>query len=806
MSRRDMRRAGTQEEAKRDRFVAVAAALAAFAILISLMAPGSTVEVREGRSLLFCMVWLVAASTLAVAAAWGGIWIQPAEGRRRTARVVFAAAASLCIVCVAVATCLAGPEANLRAAVNAAWIWVAIAAAVWAVRSLATGSPPALSRLTWLWVLGVWVLALHGCYQRLVTIPADIERFQRDPDAVLRIAGVDAPPGSAARMLFASRLFDAAPTASFALTNSLACVLVVAAALAASPLLRRVRTGGPAAWAAAAMVLLPLLICLLWTKSRAAYLAAGAAAAVLLAAEFRSSAIPRQIKAAAIAAAAAASAVGLVVMDLWDPLILDEAARSLLFRGVYWRTSLAILLDHPLGIGPGNFQQYYTQYMPADAAEAVADPHNIWLDAAVTGGWAAGIALLVAAAALLWAAVRRGVSGGAAAAEGRVGEESAHNPAVDSEPGWGIAVGVLFAVVLMWFAPASIGRLWDYSVNELYTLLALPAAGLFIYLSRGGTAVEPVFRRTDYLAAAVAAAVVLTFSGEAITAGLGAMIALLAGALAAEGSKALAVGRVTAGAGWWTSRPAIAGMCFAAMFFLLYWSAFVPSRRGAAALEEMYTRPIRDAAAARELVAADPWDPRLWRAAAGWAHSRLLSRPGFLRPDQLADFETFSDGFVARDSQNWQAWWQRGHWRQDLSILDPRWLTPMGDDYAVAVDRYPVDVEVLLQLAVGRFLEGRPEDSREILARAEAIDRATPHTDRKFEAGIVYILAPPGLGVSTGEAAAQRRQLLAAKLESSSVLPDGWVRAEPMAAALRSVLGAPPADDVSIELGGPPAD
>ncbi len=50
---------------------------------------------------------------------------------------------------------------------------------------------------------------------------------------------------------------------------------------------------------------------------------------------------------------------------------------SMLVRWQYWHASAKMYADHPLiGVGPGNFGDFYPHYKPAAALESVADPHN----------------------------------------------------------------------------------------------------------------------------------------------------------------------------------------------------------------------------------------------------------------------------------------------------------------------------------------------------------------------------------------------------------------------------------------------
>ncbi len=52
-----------------------------------------------------------------------------------------------------------------------------------------------------------------------------------------------------------------------------------------------------------------------------------------------------------------------------------------------------MIADHPwLGCGPGNFQDFYTQYKLPEASEEIADPHNFLLEIWATAGTPAATA------------------------------------------------------------------------------------------------------------------------------------------------------------------------------------------------------------------------------------------------------------------------------------------------------------------------------------------------------------------------------------------------------------------------------
>ena len=86
-----------------------------------------------------------------------------------------------------------------------------------------------------------------------------------------------------------------------------------------------------------------------------------------------------------------------------DVPILSEATRSFDYRLQYWRATLPMIAHFPLrGVGPGNFQDYYTQFKLPEASEEVGDPHNFVLEVWATAGTVAFLALVAVLAVVGW--------------------------------------------------------------------------------------------------------------------------------------------------------------------------------------------------------------------------------------------------------------------------------------------------------------------------------------------------------------------------------------------------------------------
>ncbi|MGI9469905.1 MAG: O-antigen ligase family protein, partial [Rubripirellula sp.] len=286
------------------------------------------------------------------------------------------------------------PPGNLRMATNESWLWVSGAAIFTAARLLmrGLGGRRAMFALMVLCAVG---LSVHGLHQYFFSLPQNRLEYQQDPDRVLALAGIDAPPGSAERMVFANRLFDGGPTATFALANSLAAALLFGVVLAVGVLWYRWRSlslGSRAMWFA---VSISCAGCLMAARSRSATIAMLISIAVLWLGSTRLTGLHRRkiigsLTALLIAAIAGALFLGAFGNREW----FEEAPASLAFRFQYWRSTWQLALDHPLfGIGPGNFQSLYERYREASATEQIAEPHNLFFETLATGGFTALILL-----------------------------------------------------------------------------------------------------------------------------------------------------------------------------------------------------------------------------------------------------------------------------------------------------------------------------------------------------------------------------------------------------------------------------
>lgn len=324
---------------------------------------------------------------------------------------------------------------QLRAALNMTWEWLGIVVAVFLLRRFwgATRSSTPLAVL-----LGIGLtLSVQGIYQHSVQLPAQraavlpmVEEYQEtyaqlqstelSPAARERLQsaqqsqerrlfqnGIPSEPRSL--QMFVERLNSSEPFAQFALTNTLAGVLLICLLLQLSLGVRlfRATTASPrGAQAFLALAVVATFYCLVLTKSRTAWVA-GFIGIVLLALQWPRNQNARRHILQAGAAAVLLLAVGVgggLLTGALDIEVITEANKSLSYRVEYWTASLAMLQDHwATGVGPGNFRQNYLAYKLPYSSEEILDPHNLWLDA-----WAGnGLLGLIGLAILVFVMLRR---------------------------------------------------------------------------------------------------------------------------------------------------------------------------------------------------------------------------------------------------------------------------------------------------------------------------------------------------------------------------------------------------------------
>jgi hypothetical protein len=298
---------------------------------------------------------------------------------------------------------------DLRSATNEAWWWIAGAGFFVIARRFMSTAANVQAMMGLLLGVGA-LLAVHTLHQQYVSFPQSLQEYLSDPDGMLAKIGLEAPAGTAARMIFENRLRDGGPTATFALANSLAGPLAMILTLGGGCLvcwLRRLRHQAPETtqtptWLFCAVSGACVLLswALLMTGSRSGVLSVlivGVGAfAWLVSIRIMRHRVSMMVTGLILIGCIFVFAGILYAKLFYDGSSLTGANATIALRIQYWRSTLAIADNAPwFGAGPGNFQLVYQKFREISAHELIAEPHNFVMETLASGGWVGVIFLCV---------------------------------------------------------------------------------------------------------------------------------------------------------------------------------------------------------------------------------------------------------------------------------------------------------------------------------------------------------------------------------------------------------------------------
>lgn len=616
-----------------------------------------------------------------------------------------------------------------RPALNVTWLWIGYLAGYWVLRQWLATDVERRALVAVLLAVSV-VQASHGLYQYFYSNPQTRAAYARDPESIMRRAGVAFLPGTPEADQFRNRIESKEPIASFGLANSLAGLItpwmVIASGMAIS--LLRSPERSYRALAALLATLLILATCLFLTKSRTGVLAVATGIALLVAAvRLRGLKVSWKVTALASAGVVAVIALALAARGL-DRLVLTEAPKSLQYRLEYWRATAAMIAEHPLlGVGPGNFQDWYPRYKLPQASETIADPHNYWLEMAATAGIPAALLLLGWHVALGLQFLRGGRQSVEATTAAPPDER------VDLASRLAIYIGFALGMCLLLpfdmlvsFVPEGVEWLGDFPVAWVIggPLAALLLAALDGWVCEGELPPYLAGIGLATLAINLLAAGALFFPGVMTSAWV---LAALAPAVASPGAL-----RSPRARSWAWGGTALA----AALVILAYRTLYTPVLEAQGAQYDYLEahasdQPARAAKALQQWIAVDPWAALPWQYQAELNLSLWLAdgdedrREAFLRSaDEFARRSAGSSrNFEQRAQWNWTAWRRR----QDAECRDRAVALWRG-----ASERYPSSGYLHAQLACVLSETGHSEEARDQAQRALALDERNPHREQKL--------------------------------------------------------------------------
>lgn len=634
---------------------------------------------------------------------------------------------------------------NPRAGWNVFWLWASLGTAfLLLVQFLRTAVE---RRALVVVMLGLAVsLCVVGYYQYFVEFPRTRALYVKNPDDVLRQAGVDAPPGSPQRRLFEDRLNSTEPLATFALTNSFAGFLSpwLLVSLGILAMGWGEKGGHRPRW-----ILLAMLLCMLgcwWlTKSRTAWLATVCGGGLLILYGRRVGWRPDWRLPAALVALSVVAGLFAVLSGGLDRLVVLESSKSAAYRLQYWRATSALIREAPwFGCGPGNFQQYYTRYKLPEASETIAEPHNFVLEIWATTGTPGMLALLAILAGGFWHVAQASRQRdqephspdeqASERAEKKLKDRS--RPVTLPDGGspravyWGALAGAVVGYLVC-------GVLEGYFPSPALLAIGFPLSAVLVVGLHGWVADGRL--PTMVLVAAITALLInllaaggISFAAVAVTVWI--LFALLVAPAAIPVAEAGGVAGVRP---WYAGPPGqylIAGMLGLGLFGY-YWTTYGPITESRTALSQgdlaVRMGRIPDAKESYERAAVlDPWGTEPWERLTELSHATWM-RSGAAADEQA--FRLTLAELLRRNPHSAHARTLAGHqWLSAYRRFEsPAALHEAIGCYEVAVSLYPNYNLGHAQLAWALHLAGDP---RSVTERDEArrLNGLNPHAEQQL--------------------------------------------------------------------------
>lgn len=730
------------------------------AICLGQWIPCDSIGVLQGLAICQQMIWLL----LAVAVA--SMQVFRRESPTTSNSKLIAGILLSMFAWLAIDTCLQQGHANMRNSINAMWQWAVTLLIFWITPKIVNDSRKKSLVVTLLLGL-ILSAAFHGLYQYVWSMPRDRAAFAADPEAVLLRSKIDAPPGSAMRLLFKSRLDSTEPFGPYSLANSLAGTLVVGIALLLGSRflsVRKIRLCEDTVIACLASVVFFGILFL--TKSRTGWIAAAFCIGMLAVFHPKFQSIMRGRWKLGIAGCCGLIAVATLIVAWYDPLILLEAPKSLAFRWLYWQASACMISDHPLlGVGLGGFQDNFARYKTILSSETINDPHSFVVETLALLGIPGFLLLMVGIFYFAKQAKHCLLNSKQAALE----PSNLHDDELNIHR-IATTIGVGFTALLVLLIPNLVGP----SPDDLpyWMILAVMIAWLWVH---------PADMKTSnkYVWVAVAGMLVhLLASGGWMSPGCTNAIACLGGMLLVkEDQEAVPLkARVPADASsvsFWNLSEMTVFLIAILGFYSTCWkpSLAVSSWQGRVPMS--FEQGIADAEFAMK---EDPWDPKPARAVVQMQAGELqrLSQLAGRSTKELEEKLAKSiDVWLSRDPDSWSALAEVGSLQLQLGVFKPNYIAESVKNYKKATLFNPTEAWLQVQLAIAFELAGQYQEAKEALQRGLEIDEKTVHLDRKLKAGSLFWPSIPGK---------------AKPPEGMS----GWIGAEPAAQQLRRVLESTP--------------
>ena len=627
------------------------------------------------------------------------------------------------------------------------------------------------------------MLSLHALHGHFIVLPDLWQQYRSDPEAVLRSAGINGPPGSAARMIFENRLFDGGASATFALANSLGGFLVLgipfciglpieawcrrSEASSKSPNEKPAKTTVSAAIFAMAAVVPVVLAAILVTRSRAAVIATLAmllASSLVLLPQWRATdgspesedSHPDPVRKSGegrtvhpvqrlvwvlMSFFGVCAAVALGIASFGRAEWLNAAPASLATRVRYWRATAELVSDRPMfGAGPGNFQSLSERYRDGVSSEQIADPHNFFWETVGAGGWPAGLLLIAFCGTAIRAATKARASE-EVVVDHLVGQTSDQDALATDAAIDGVRIGFVLGIIGVWAF-----RVIDGAVD--YLPYACDLAGLLVLLVATSSRMQRRPGRFNgsirgvFAIAILGIALHLSVSGGWTVPGIAVPLLICIGSLLPSGRDASILSR--------PRRQRLLG-CIAvaatlmALLYVTSWRPVTAAKRARSAAEYwMYEGSISAAKSSlRDAVAADPFDTQSALYHADLLRREIIARPSRSRRAVEAWTSAIED---ARRGGGQSPPLYRQFGDQAISIYQ-RFGHPMDllfakRWYEFAVQFGPSEEVAWAQYALLLDAVGESAQAREAANRAMQLSTMTPNPERDLSRHAVQLVQP----------------------------------------------------------------
>ena len=284
-----------------------------------------------------------------------------------------------------------------RAAINSViTILVPIALAIFASQLFTSKK---LVQITLIVIVALGIFNAYQCGEQMISSNAMmIEQYEENPDVQLSRLGIE--KDTLNHFMYEHRLYSKDIKGSFTTGNSAGTFFLMAIASCVYLLVGQLRINkrNVSAVSILSICLLILLAGLTMTHSKGAI---GALCVTTIAGlvyfatrkyliKFR-----KEVVIVIVFAVAAVSYLAFEYVKVCD---INSFGNSMMVRLGYWKSSIDMAKENPMGVGGGNFGINYTQFKDPAAIETVSDPHNFVLSLACQYGLHTTLFLLLAIA------------------------------------------------------------------------------------------------------------------------------------------------------------------------------------------------------------------------------------------------------------------------------------------------------------------------------------------------------------------------------------------------------------------------